>query len=106
MGGMTETTMKETKRAERRHHNRRLLKKRYKEEVRQSYRVHDSAELEACKRRARYRLDTSARCSCEMCRNPRRNGGFASVTGKVETFQELRANNTMQDGLEDFEESA
>jgi hypothetical protein len=41
-----------------------------------------------------------------MCRNPRRNGGFASVTGKVETFQELRANNTMQDGLEDFEESA
>ena len=98
--------MKETKRAERRHHNRRLLKKRYKEEVQQSYRIHDTAELEACKQRARHRLDTSARCGCEMCRNPRRNGGFASVTGKVETFQELRAADAMHDGLKDFEESA
>lgn len=98
--------MKETKRAERRHHNRRLLKNRYKREVRNLFTIrHDEDVAETlgwCWRRAKRRLDTNVSCSCDMCGNPRRNNGFASWNGKKLTIQEVKAVDATQDGIEDF----
>lgn len=98
---------KSNKRAERRHHNARLLKKRFKQEVRSLFPWHGwdrEEELQLCRYRARKRLDTNVPCSCHMCGNPRRNEGFASWRGL--TFQELRANDAQRDGIEEVEESA
>lgn len=95
--------MKSTKRAERRHHNARLLKNRYDREVREMYRSHDmdmEAELDWCLRRARMRVDTNTNCSCAMCGNPRRTWGWASYA--VVTLQEYRANDAFTDGLLDY----
>jgi hypothetical protein len=97
--------MKNRKRAERRHHNKRLLRNRYKREVGNLYVSHDrdmDKELEGCLMRARVRVGTNVPCSCAMCGNPRRKHGFASVTGKCVTFQELRANDAQSDGIEEI----
>lgn len=98
--------MKNSKRAERRHHNARLLSNRFKREVRNLYRSHDDdmvEELRWCLIRARKRLDTNVPCSCPMCGNPRRNGW---ESGGALTFQERRAVDAMRDGLEEVEENA
>lgn len=95
--------MKSSKRAERRHHNARLLKNRYNREVRNHYWYYndDRAEvLAGCLRRARLRLDTNVLCSCAMCGNPRRTYGWN--TWGVLTFQEMRSYDAMQDGLEEY----
>jgi len=97
--------MKTRKRAERRHHNDRLLNNRYKREVR-NLRVirHDDnieEELKWCRIRAKRRLDTNVDCSCDMCGNPRRNNGFASWNGKKLTQQEVKAIDSMNDGIEE-----
>lgn len=71
-------------RAQRRHHNERLMRKRFKEELRfQSARDDKPWALI----RARHRLNTSCLCSCTMCASPRRLYGNGKG-GK--TFQELR----------------
>lgn len=94
--------MKNSKRAERRRNNKRLVKKRFKQEVRTLYVTHDEdmeEHLHWCMVRARKRLDTSAKCSCRMCRNPRRTGGWASVTCDPRTFQELKSLDSMRDDM-------
>lgn len=98
--------MKTTKRAERRHHNARLLKKRYRQEKAKSsaWRDHNGVpDIEWCMMRARVMVDTPANCSCWMCGNPRKYLGVTSKSGKKETFQELMADDSMSDGLEDYE---
>lgn len=100
--------MKKSKRAERRHHNARLLKNRFKREVRNLYRSHDmdmEEELSWCRLRAKLRLDTNVNCSCAMCGNPRRYTGFATWDGGI-TLQEARANDAEQDGMKEFSENA
>lgn len=97
--------MKKSKRAERRHHNARLLKNRFKREVRNLYRSHDddmAEELRACQLRAKRRVDTNVGCSCSMCGNPRRHYGNSSWN--VLTFQEQRAADAQRDGMEEIAE--
>lgn len=99
--------MKSSRRAERRHHNARLLKKRFKQEVRNLYLSHDSdreEELNWCMHRAKRRLSTNVNCSCAMCGNPRRYHGLNSWNAL--TFQEIRANDAQADGLEEFVEKS
>lgn len=106
-GGITETIMKERTRAERRHHNRRLWKKRYKQEVRWNrflYRDDHEDELKRCRLRAKVRLDTNVSCSCMMCGNPRRTWGLA--TWNAFTMQEHRADDALRDGMQEVEENA
>jgi hypothetical protein len=95
--------MKTSKRAERRHHNTRLLKKRLKQEVRNLYVPHgwDTEEqLDWCLIRARRRLNTAANCSCMMCGNPRRTGGFSTWDGGL-THQEVIILDIQRDGMEE-----
>jgi hypothetical protein len=88
--------MKQTKRAERRHHRNRLLKKR----------VLEARDMQFCfprdetwvQRYARQRVNTSCLCSCCMCKSPRKFHGNGK-NGK--TFAELRICDTMRDDLQD-----
>lgn len=103
-----ETTMKSSKRAERRHHNARLVKNRFKREVRNLYVSHDrdmEEELRRCMVRARKRLDTNVNCSCPMCGNPRRYSGFSTWDGGL-TRQEVIVLDAQRDGMEEVEENA
>ncbi len=92
--------MKTRKRAERRHHNERLLNNRYKREVRNLSAIRYDEDIEEalkwCRIRAKRRLDTNVECSCDMCGNPRRNNGFKKLTQ-----QEVKANDSMNDGIDE-----
>ena len=97
--------MKKSKRAERRHHNARLLKNRFKREVRNLYLSHDrdmDEELRWCLFRARKRLDTNVKCSCAACGNPRRTA-WASAWDTL-TLQEHRAEDAQRDGMQEVED--
>lgn len=99
--------MKSSKRAERRHHNARLLKNRYKREVSNLYRGGAGAsddDLDWAMRRAKRRVDTNVDCSCAGCGNPRRSGWLTWDGGL--TFQERRAEDAQRDGIQDFVENA
>lgn len=61
--------MKDRKRAIRRHHRERMLKKRYKQV--KTWNWHKPTE-EFFRQETRYRLHTPCRCSCPMCGNPRK----------------------------------
>lgn len=95
--------MKNRKRAERRHHNDRILRKRFKQETQNLYLSHDrdiEEELQWCRHRARRRVFTNVNCSCAMCGNPRR-AGWATWVGE-RTLQELRAADALADGIEEM----
>lgn len=90
--------MKEMKRSERRHHRRRLYKRRLADELSKVYvSIYSTPEeeMERCKLRARVRVDTAATCSCHMCGNPRRRNARGGKS--VLTMQELKALDSFND---------
>lgn len=98
--------MKETKRAERRHEKRRLLKKRLKQERARWVSSNPTEEdrrkhHEWAERNARKRVTTNVGCSCWMCGNPRRHYGSASQTEDVLTFGEINSLVKLKEGLEE-----
>lgn len=93
--------MKQTKRAERRSNNVRLLKKRFEQEVRSSCFGNRTVEENERDRkwamwRARKRVDTNVLCSCAMCASPRKLHGNGE---NGLTFAERRSLDSFRDGV-------
>lgn len=68
------------KRAVRRSHRKRILKKRIKEEIN---RPRINLDIDWCLDSARVRVNTGKRCSCWMCVNPRKSYGHITIQEKV-----------------------
>lgn len=91
--------MKQTKRAERRSDNARLLKKRFKEELNSAFGGRTEEDRKWALWRARKRVTTNVLCSCTLCASPRklyRNG----VEGL--TFAERRSLDAFRDGEQEW----
>lgn len=86
-------------RAVRRHHRARLIKKYMNyEKLRWDAFEEDSEENR--RRRARYHLNNITRCSCWMCGNPRRGGGWTHGEERF-TMQERKENDRFKYELQE-----
>lgn len=92
--------MKETKRAERRSDNARLLKKRFKEELKGGcWRGSSDEGRKWALWRARKRVTTNVQCSCALCASPRKL--YGNGVGGL-TFAERRSLDAFRDGTEEW----
>lgn len=96
---------KNTKRATRRHHQNRLKKNRrnywgYGKHGWRAYCEHERGSLyEMPNNYVGMVLQHPCVCSCSMCGNPRRHGGWA---GERITMQERRADDDFKDQMDDW----